>query len=213
MSQNTVKIPANSYYWDTVPVIPAPTGDFYVAISHFTGKNGDCYSYSYAYAKNSEEFSKFCRDHYFSMLRPAPDRANTLMVLHPRIFGFYFGSQFNDDSIPKNFLSNCHSFNQLLTIPPSVRTIDKYFMNNCYSFKQPLTIPPSVWAVRDYFMYNCHSFRHLIVESGAVVISSYILSSDRYNFNGITITGSLAANWLFHYTNRDSNPYRNLHPM
>ncbi|GHU47036.1 hypothetical protein FACS1894218_0630 [Bacilli bacterium] len=69
--------------------------------------------------------------------------------------GFIFGPDFNLDTIGPNFLYRCSSFNQSLTIPPSVVNIGSCFLANCYAFNKPLTIPSTVVSIDSYFLAYC----------------------------------------------------------
>ena len=59
-------------------------------------------------------------------------------------------------TIGKQFLSGCSSFNQAISLP-YCQTIDSGFLENCTSFNSDITTP-ALTTVGDYFMRGCTSF-------------------------------------------------------
>jgi hypothetical protein len=180
-----------------VPVIPAPTGDFYAAIAYFTGENGDYGNYAYAYANNSTEFNaQFLHTTVFAnfALHPAAGSATSITIPASKMFGFYFGNQFDLTFFNSGFLAYCYSFNQPLTIPNGITNLGNSFLHNCQTFNQPLTIPSSVTSIGNYFLYQCYSFSQPLTIPSSVTSIGNLFVYNCYSFNQpLTIPSSVTS--------------------
>lgn len=65
-------------------------------------------------------------------------------------------------SFGANFMNNCVSFNQPITLPTNVNQITNGFMYGAASFNQPIVFPNSIAAIGTHFLANCYAFNQPI---------------------------------------------------
>ncbi|GHU30787.1 hypothetical protein FACS1894166_01070 [Bacilli bacterium] len=128
--------------------------------------------------RNATDFNQLCNN--------APSNSeitvNGTKFKKNDLSGFTFGPEFNLGIIGNNFLCNCTSFNQPLTIPHSVDNIGEHFLAGCVSFNKMLSISYSVDEIGEGFLAECESFNQpLTVPDGVDYIGAYFLALTAFN--------------------------------
>lgn len=171
-----------------VPVIPAPEGDFYAAIAYFTGDIDG--NFAYAYANDSAEFSaQFCQtsgsspNHFAGVaLHGTPGGSDSIFIPIGKVFGFYFGNQFNLTGLPANTLRRFRKLNQPIAIPEMVTSLGSYFMEHCYDLNAEVVLPNTLSSLPQSFMGDCHKFDKPIDFKNITTFGRSVISNC-YNFN------------------------------
>lgn len=109
------------------------------------------------------------------------------------------------------------SFNALITLPATLKTIGKYFMYNTKSYCQSLTIPSGVTSVGANFFRNANDYEDRLIIScpaTAFVSDAYTLASETSTapiyVTGVMIAGISSINFRDRFPNSTTSPYRNL---
>lgn len=101
----------------------------------------------------------------------------------PNFQNLYGLEKINTTSLPQYFLSNLEYFNQPITLPSTLTTINDYFLQSDHNFNQPLNIPDSVTTIKSAFMNSCYNFNQPIHLPQSIKTIAQSFMSNCFKFN------------------------------
>ncbi|GMO17458.1 MAG: hypothetical protein Ta2E_08650 [Mycoplasmoidaceae bacterium] len=80
-------------------------------------------------------------------------------------------------TIGNNFMSGCTAYNQRIKLSSTIEKIGDYFMDSCAAYNQPLSIPRSTELIGNYFMKDCVAMNFIIsMQDGLKKIGDYFMN-------------------------------------